>query len=79
MPDAMHKAGRRTGPAPELMVIGIDMDGQVLTQALKDQYWARYPATFRQAGNGDSTRDRVYSDEDGRKVEERLRSLGYLE
>ena len=56
-----------------------DMDGRVLTQALKDEYLARHPVTIRKADNGDSTSDRVYSDEDARKVEERLKSLGYLD
>jgi len=31
------------------------------------------------ADDTESGSQRVYSDEDGRKVEERLRSLGYLE
>jgi predicted AlkP superfamily phosphohydrolase/phosphomutase len=56
-----------------------DMDGRVLTDALKDEYLASHPVTFQQADDGDSTRDRVYSDEDARKVEERLKSLGYLD
>jgi predicted AlkP superfamily phosphohydrolase/phosphomutase len=56
-----------------------DMDGRVLTEALKDEYLARHPVTIRQADNGDSMSDRVYSDEDARKVEERLKSLGYLD
>jgi len=33
----------------------------------------------RKADDSESGSERVYSDENGRKVEERLRSLGYLE
>jgi len=33
----------------------------------------------RKADDSESGSERVYSDEDGRKVEERLRSLGYLD
>jgi len=33
----------------------------------------------RKADDSESGSERVYFDEDGRKVKERLRSLGYLE
>ncbi len=56
-----------------------DMDGKVLTEALKDGYLARHPVAYRKADDGDSGSERVYSEEEARKVEERLKSLGYLE
>lgn len=56
-----------------------DMDGKVLTEALKSDYLARHPVSYRKSDNGDQGDERVYSDEDAAKVEERLRSLGYLD
>lgn len=56
-----------------------DMDGKVLTEVLKEEYLARHPVVYRKADNGDQTTEQTYSAEDVRKVEERLKSLGYLE
>jgi len=69
-PTILHLMGL---PVPE------DMDGKVLTEALKDDYRARHPVVFRKADDRDQMNERDYSDQDARKVEERLRSLGYLE
>ncbi len=69
-PTILHLMGV---PVPE------DMDGKVLTEALTDEFLARHPVAYRKADDGFSASERVYSDEDGRKVEERLRSLGYLD
>ena len=69
-PTILHLMGL---PVPE------DMDGRVLTEALKDDYRARHPVVFQKADDRDQMNERDYSDQDARKVEERLRSLGYLE
>ncbi len=69
-PTILHLMGL---PVPD------DMDGKVLTEALTDEYLARHPVAYRKADDGFSASERVYSDEDGRKVEERLRDLGYLD
>ncbi len=56
-----------------------DMDGRVLTDALTDEFLADHPITFNK-GDGSVQESRpAYSDEDARKVEERLKSLGYIE
>ncbi len=56
-----------------------DMDGRVLTEALKEEYLACHPVTRRKGDDGDQAGERVCSDEDARKVEDRLKSLGYLD
>lgn len=56
-----------------------DMDGHVLRAALKDEYLARHPVIYRKGADGSKVNEPVYSEEDARKVEERLRSLGYLD
>ena len=69
-PTILHLMGL---PVPD------DMDGRVLTESLKEEYLARHPVVYRKPDDADETAEPVYSDEDARKVEERLRSLGYLE
>lgn len=59
-----------------------EMDGQVLTLALEEDYLRHQPIRFRDSekeGRNGSTEVSDYSAEDGEKIMERLRSLGYLE
>ncbi|MBI3810676.1 MAG: alkaline phosphatase family protein [Nitrospirae bacterium] len=58
-----------------------DMDGTVLTEAFEDSYRRGHPV-HRDGISGQETQDRarlVYSEEETKKVEERLQSLGYIE
>jgi predicted AlkP superfamily phosphohydrolase/phosphomutase len=75
-----------TDVAPTLLYwmglpIPSDMDGEVLTEAFEDSYRRDHPV-HRDGISGQETRDHarlIYSDEERKKVEERLQSLGYIE
>lgn len=56
-----------------------DMDGRVLTEALKDEFLAGRPVAYRVGEDVPQEPTAVYSEEDARKIEERLKSLGYIE
>jgi len=58
-----------------------DMDGKVLEDAFASDYLSAHPIRKSGPVSGDmqGPGDSGYSDEDARKVEERLRSLGYIE
>jgi predicted AlkP superfamily phosphohydrolase/phosphomutase len=59
-----------------------DMDGRVLEQAFQSTYLREHQATYMGPVDADDERapvDRGYSEEDAALVEERLRSLGYIE
>jgi len=71
-PTILHLAGV---PVPA------DMDGRVLKEALEASYLDRNPLRFTEAVSGEKVgaAPPAYSDEDAARVEERLRSLGYIE
>ena len=59
-----------------------EMDGQVLTLALKEDYLRHQPIRFMDSEEKERNGSREVSDysaEDREKIMERLRSLGYLE
>jgi predicted AlkP superfamily phosphohydrolase/phosphomutase len=58
-----------------------DMDGKVLEDAVTADYLAEHPVRRIESG-GDESQGRgesAYTDEEAEKIEERLRSLGYIE
>jgi predicted AlkP superfamily phosphohydrolase/phosphomutase len=60
-------------PVPE------DMDGKVLTSAVRPDFLAAHPVRGGIASGVSETRPSGYTEEESAKVEERLRALGYLE
>ena len=60
-------------PVPE------DMDGKVLTSAVRPDFLAAHPVRAGIASGISETRPSDYTEEESAKVEERLRALGYLE
>ncbi len=56
-----------------------DMDGQVLMDALNEEFKARRSVTYRKAEEAERGSEAVYSEVEARRIEERLRSLGYLD
>lgn len=58
-----------------------DMDGRVLEEAIQPAYVRQNPAQYTEPSTGvkAKTPGRPYSDEEASRVEERLRSLGYIE
>jgi len=72
-PTILHLAGV---PVPD------DMDGRVLEDALAEEFLAAHPVRH-QAGDGTVTPpagdEDGYSEEEARKIEEKLRGLGYIE
>jgi len=71
-PTILHLSG---APVPS------DMDGEVLEDAFEPAYLEREVVRFSEATNdgGQSANEAAYSEEDSARVEERLRSLGYIE
>jgi predicted AlkP superfamily phosphohydrolase/phosphomutase len=58
-----------------------EMDGQVLTEAFEEDYRRNHPV-HRNGAYGEAVPERarmVYSEEETKKVEDRLKSLGYIE
>jgi predicted AlkP superfamily phosphohydrolase/phosphomutase len=58
-----------------------DMDGRVLVDAIKADYLQKHPVSFSASTTDgcEAPSAPAYSDEDAARVEERLRSLGYIE
>lgn len=73
VPTILHLAGV---PVPD------DLDGRVLTEALTDEFLGAHPVTHQQgeefAAPADGA-DEGYSEDEARKIEEKLRGLGYIE
>ena len=55
-----------------------DMDGKVLKEIIDDDYVSMNPITFTEDTKVDHRKDNNYSQDDEKKIEERLRNLGYL-
>jgi predicted AlkP superfamily phosphohydrolase/phosphomutase len=58
-----------------------DMDGRVLEEAISPTYFQQNPPRYTQPPLNGGTKPsvRTYSEEESSKIEERLRSLGYIE
>ena len=71
-PTILHLMGE---PIPE------DMDGKVIEEALTSDYMKANPITFTSSDDSDikTTQDDIYSEEDTKKIEEKLKGLGYIE
>ena len=71
-PTILHLMGE---PIPE------DMDGKVIEEALTLKYMMSNPITFTSSEDSDikTTQDDVYSEKDTKKIEEKLKGLGYIE
>ena len=55
-----------------------DMDGKVLREIIDDDYVNMNPITFTEDTKVDYRKDNNYSQDDEKRIEEMLRSLGYL-
>ena len=55
-----------------------NMDGQVLTQALRPEFLAQHPVRVVETQDGKDGEETALSEEDTNEIEERLRALGYL-
>jgi predicted AlkP superfamily phosphohydrolase/phosphomutase len=70
-PTLLHLCGV---PVPD------DMDGRVLTEALRPEWLAQHPVTYQKDESEIAeAQSSSYSEVEERKVKERLRSLGYLD
>jgi hypothetical protein len=58
-----------------------DMDGKVLEDAISPEYLAEHPIRTIEPDDsaGEGTGESEYTEEEAKQVEERLRSLGYIE
>ena len=56
-----------------------DMDGQILSDVLQEGTLQRNPPTFEDSADFHLSEQRVYTEEEGRAMRDRLRELGYLE
>lgn len=71
--------------APTLLhLLGVpvpdDMDGRVLTEALKPEWLAQHPITYQTVEpDADESQDSIYGEAEEAQVKERLRALGYLD
>lgn len=55
-----------------------NMDGQVLTKALRPEFLAQHPVRVVEAQDVQDGKETALSEEDTNEIEERLRALGYL-
>ncbi len=60
-------------PVPE------DMDGKILKEIVDDDHLSSNPIILADNIRADYSKDRIYSQADEKKIEERLKNLGYLE
>lgn len=62
------------------MEIPSDMDGCVLTEALREEYRAQHPVRWSEATDemGRETKPEISTEEESQRIEEGLRGLGYL-
>jgi len=61
------------------MPIPDDMDGRVLTEIFDEEYLRKNPPQIESVGNVEDDGEYSFSEGDSKKVEERLKGLGYLE
>lgn len=69
-PTVLHVLGE---PIPE------HMDGRVLEEAMNATYMANHPVRFSSAASAQESTVATLSEEEDRKISEKLRDLGYLE
>jgi predicted AlkP superfamily phosphohydrolase/phosphomutase len=72
-PTILHLAGV---PVPD------DLDGRVLVEALDEEFLTRHPVTHQpgeEAWMPTDAAEEGYSEDEARKIEEKLRGLGYIE
>ena len=61
-------------PIPE------DMDGKILTQAIKDHYINENPPQFRKIGTrAVSMKEEKYSEKEAERIEKILKDMGYID
>jgi hypothetical protein len=58
--------------------IPVDMDGQLLTEALKPEFVSRNPPLFSDVGSDRESGPGVYSSQEEEEVRERLKGFGYV-
>lgn len=59
--------------------IPLDMDGRVLKDVFTEDYLNQYPIAYEESGYEEPSRLVSYTDEEGKRIAERLKGLGYIE